>query len=174
MIRVVTSLDKERLSKCRLSSMRKTILLSILYCTVISYVHAQDKPVGLVEGQVLPEIPNQYKHIERIWQIHNLRFPWLLSDTNADGVYDIAYTVDDITHVTQKELIDTNNDGYVDEFSYFDENGKIVYQEFDTNNDRKVDYWAEIYSGERVLRIQRDLTYDGYINRDFNFKEQLE
>ena len=154
------------------------LLFSILFLSILIMPYSQEdttEPVikGTVEGDILPDIPNEYRNIVRVWDVTKLDLPWILEDTNNDSKYDIAFLVYEDTFNTHQELIDVNYDGYVDEIAYYNEDGNIVYQEFDTNYDREIDYWAEIYNGERVLRIQRDLDYDGFVDRDYNFKKQL-
>lgn len=142
-------------------------------CINSVFVFSQRVSVEDVNNKsLLPEIPLQYKMIEHVWDINKLSDPWIPQDDDGDGSIDSARIIRNSNYRKIQEVMDTDDDGYIDDFAYFNEAGQIEYQEIDTNGDQNIDYWVEIYKGERILRIQRDLDFDGYIDRDYNFKNQ--
>ncbi len=62
------------------------------------------------------------------------------------------------------EEFDFNYDGDMDDFYYFEE-GTLSRQEIDTNFDRQIDMWIYLHEGMYVSRIERDLDFDGKVDR---------
>lgn len=119
-----------------------------------------------------PELPNAYHNMEYIWEIENLPKSWESYDRNQDGKIDFARL--DIGGqqnglFSQREINDTNNDGVFDTFFYFNAESELVFHTMDSNFDRQIDYWIEYGKNNKIKRIQRDLDFDGYVDKEFNF-----
>jgi len=54
-----------------------------------------------------------------------------------------------------------------DTFMYY-ENGKLIREELDTNNDNKIDIWIYISDGY-IYKIEKDTNYDGKIDEVINY-----
>lgn len=120
----------------------------------------------------------------------------LKMDTNNDKVFDTVETY--IDGYLNKQSVDTNNDGKLDDNYYFDHD-LILKEELDSNYDGKIDTLVEFkynsdlttkeciimfdknfdgkndewhYSDEkrRIIRIERDLDFDGKIDQVENLK----
>ncbi|NIZ40549.1 hypothetical protein PVA45_03350 [Entomospira entomophila] len=63
--------------------------------------------------------------------------------------------------VLQYSAIDSNDDGVLDTFYYYDNNGKLERQEIDSNHDGKIDIIIYYIDGVYISRIERDIDGDG-------------
>ncbi len=68
------------------------------------------------------------------------------------------------------EAIDSNNDGALDTWYYYDTGGKRVRQEIDSNYDGKIDIWIYFRDGMYIERIDQDTDHDGKIDSERVFK----
>ena len=58
---------------------------------------------------------------------------------------------------------DTDNDGRIDQIACFDEGGKIIKLEIDSNSDGDMDRF-QYYKNEQVIRIETDSNHDRKID----------
>ena len=113
-------------------------------------------------------------------------------DTNKDGKTDQAICFDLNGKVLKLE-IDSNNDGVMDRFQYY-QNGALVRIESDLDNDQQIDAWDYFNKEKRIrheganslgnvnqvvffdekespLRIEKDSTGDGKFDTVYNYKD---
>lgn len=91
-----------------------------------------------------------------------------LTDGKGDGKYDTLYVFKD--NKTIREERDTDGDGYFDLRIFFDENGRELRQEADTNRDRRVDVWVTYKDGKRAMQ-EEDLNFNGRVDVRYFFKD---
>ena len=60
----------------------------------------------------------------------------------------------------EREVLDHNHDGKMDDF-YFYSNEVLQRQELDTNYDGSIDLWVFMKDGVYVERYERDTNHDG-------------
>ncbi len=68
------------------------------------------------------------------------------------------------------EAIDSNNDGELDTWYYYNINGQRTRQEIDSNFDGKVDIWIYFRDGMYIERIDKDTDHDGKIDSERVYK----
>lgn len=151
------------------------IIVVVLSIGMTLLAHAQNGPTQESLSTIYPtkdyaDTPDIY-HEEiknRKWKIEELSDPWIPQDNDGDGRFDSALIISEKYHKV-REVLDTNYDGYIDDFAYFNEDGNIVFQEIDSNHDQVIDFWIDIEDGIKINRIQRDIDYDGKLDRDYTF-----
>lgn len=143
-------------------------LIIIFFVLSVSAVAQQEKP-GFKEVSRDPVIPKRYQKESKNkeFEISKLDDTWLTQDSNDDGILDYALILDKENYSKYREGVDSNDDGFIDDFVFYTREGKIEYQEIDSNFDKKIDIWVEIGHDERVHRIQRDMDYDGIVDQEF-------
>jgi hypothetical protein len=82
-------------------------------------------------------------------------------DTNLDGAKDVVRTYDEEGRPLLEQS-DSDYDGRIDTWVEFS-GGLVVRAQFDENGDGKPDEW-KTYSGGHLARVQRDATLDGQID----------
>jgi len=96
----------------------------------------------------------------------------LTFDRNKDGKTD-AWSHMDGTRLVRAE-IDTDNDGVIDRWEYYTEDGKLEKVGFSREKDGKVDAWAYQGADGQVARIEISTRRDGKISRwEFYEKDAL-
>ncbi|NTV58704.1 MAG: hypothetical protein HGA74_15685, partial [Deltaproteobacteria bacterium] len=58
---------------------------------------------------------------------------------------------------------DSNKDGKIDQIAHFDDRGKLVKLELDSNGDEVMDRF-QYYKEEQVVRVEADRNFDGKID----------
>ena len=58
---------------------------------------------------------------------------------------------------------DSNKDGKIDQIAHFDDKGKLVKLELDSNGDEVMDRF-QYYREEQVVRVEADRNFDGKID----------
>lgn len=91
-----------------------------------------------------------------------------LTDGKGDGKYDTLHAFKDNKMIREEK--DTDGDGYFDLRIFFDENGRELRQEADTNRDRRVDVWVTYKDGKRAMQ-EEDLNFNGKIEVRYFFKD---
>ncbi len=112
----------------------------------------------------LPDV--EYVDQEKKWEMKGYDLPWVVVDSNGDGKNDVATRVRPNGYKKMLEVLDSNFDGLADDFAYFDETGSMLFQEIDSNYDKKIDLWISIKDGKYMKRFQRDKDFDGYVDID--------
>lgn len=64
------------------------------------------------------------------------------------------------------EAIDSNENGSLDTFYYYDTKGQRVRQEIDSNHDGSVDVWIYFRDGIYIQRIVKDTDHDGKVDTE--------
>ena len=86
------------------------------------------------------------------------------TDTDLNGSFDLEEYFDAGSNGKAREAIDTNKDGIMDDFYYF-EKDQIIREEIDTNYDKKPDMWVLFeYNKNGSLKeciVQKDNNFDG-------------
>jgi DNA-binding transcriptional MerR regulator len=82
-------------------------------------------------------------------------------DTNLDGAKDVVRTYDEQGRPVLEQS-DSDYDGKIDTWIEFS-GGMVVRAEFDHDRDGKPDEW-KTYSGGHLARVQRDTTRDGKVD----------
>jgi hypothetical protein len=67
------------------------------------------------------------------------------------------------------EAIDSNKDGNLDTFYYYDVNGLLERQEIDSNHTGKIDLKIYFVDGVYISIIEKDTTGDGVFNEKRHF-----
>lgn len=118
----------------------------------------------------LPDIPVQFKifYPMKKWEISKLPYPWIIQDDESDDIPNSAMIISDNFNLL-RQVLDSNNDGMLDDCAYFNSEGNIEFEGIDTNFDQKFDMWIQIENGKYITRIQRDFDYDGYVDSDQKF-----
>lgn len=84
------------------------------------------------------------------------------TDDNRDGRPEYRLSIDGRAQKIE-EVLDTNQDGEMDDFSYY-RSGVLYFRELDTNYDGAVDIWVYIREGVYVERYERDKDFDGKVD----------
>ena len=130
------------------------------YTTFIKILILGTMVLTLVPGQATQRRSDDSDEKEpRILNVDDYGEAWITGDTNNNGRIDYALRLDDRGR-KEREAVDHNNDGYMDNFYYY-RNGVLSRQELDTNYDGKIDLWIFMYDGVRVQRYERDTNHDG-------------
>ncbi len=135
-------------------------------------IEASDTRIYTTQDKKNPELPDlAYIEQKKKWDMESYDLPWLVVDTNGDGKNDVVTKVrSNSGYKKVLEVLDSNFDGIADDFAYFDESGHILFQEIDSNYDKKIDLWVTIEDGKYMKRFQRDKDFDGYVDIDRVFK----
>lgn len=116
--------------------------------------------VGVVVGQErASDSEEEEDEVELIYDVTEYGEEWMTGDMNDDGAIDYAVLLDEDL-MKQREVMDFNKDGYIDDF-YFYENEVLIREELDTNYDQAVDLWIYMHEGVYVKMWRRDTDYDG-------------
>lgn len=153
--------------------MRKFLYYLILFFCLEPLLFAVDTQTEkyTAEDKKLPDLPNiSYINQDKKWNMSSYKLPWIVMDSNRDGTSDVATKVSSNGYKKSVEVLDSNFDGIADDFAFFDEHGQMIFQEIDSNHDRKIDLWVTIEDGKYMKRFQRDKNFDGYIDIDRTFK----
>lgn len=141
------------------------VLFFLLYSTTLAEV--TDTRIYTKQDKKKPELPHvEYIEQDKKWDMKSYNLPWIVVDINRDGKNDIATKVRPNGHKKILEVLDSNFDGVADDFAYFDEAENMLFQEIDSNYDKKIDLWITIQNGKYMKRFQRDKDFDGYIDID--------
>lgn len=84
---------------------------------------------------------------------------WLVSRLAQTGQIDYAVLLDSLGR-KEREAVDFNGDGILDDFYYFS-HGVLIRREVDTNYDRRVDLRVWISEGVYISRYEQDVDFDG-------------
>lgn len=106
-----------------------------------------------------------------IFDISEYGDEWLLGDTNEDGKIDYALRRHD-SGEKDREAVDYDGDGMMDDFYFYDPRGALIRQEVDTNYDGVIDLWVTMHRGIYVAGYKRDTNYDGEIDIEKEFGEE--
>ena len=123
------------------------------------------------EDKKLPDVLHSVAvNYVKKWDMREYDLPWVTVDNNGDGISDVAVILRINGYKKKFEVLDANGDGFADDFSFFDAQGRLVFQEVDSNYDKKIDLWITIENGKYMKRFQRDKDFDGYIDIDRTFE----
>lgn len=85
------------------------------------------------------------------------------SDGNDDGVVDqfIVYSSvrDEIRIITA--IRDSDFNGEMDTFCYYNNTGILIKEERDTDSDGRIDLWIQIHNGISIASYEQDTDFDG-------------
>lgn len=102
---------------------------------------------------IYPKLPNRTEHF----------------DVDGDGYSQTKY----VYQWWKEKLIevDANNDKRVDDWSFYNSDGKLERNELDTNFDGKVNFWTYYDKNLNPIRIETDNNFDG--NKDSPKEEEI-
>ncbi len=110
-------------------------------------------------------VPKEYAG-EYNKNIAEYSLPWIVADRNLDGKSDFATLVYPGSYVKKMEVLDLDYDGIIDDYTFYDEEGKVSFQIIDHNKDGNADLWIQVKQGKFVQRFQRDKNGDGVVDID--------
>ncbi|MGL4523989.1 MAG: hypothetical protein ACRCVN_00500 [Spirochaetia bacterium] len=66
-----------------------------------------------------------------------------------------------VSRLKSYEAMDSNDDGVLDTFYYYDAQGLRLRQELDSNYDGNIDIWIHFRNGVYIEKIVKDTNHDG-------------
>lgn len=110
-------------------------------------------------------VPKKYR-VKLELSLKKYKLPWIVVDRNGDGLPDTATLVNKRNFKQEIEVMDGDYDDTADDFSFYNDDGQIVFQIIDHNKDGNPDLWINIKDGRYVQRFQRDKDGDGLVDID--------
>jgi hypothetical protein len=112
------------------------------------------------QGAENPGARRDQRHSVPVFPVGEYDSSWMVLDRSGNGSIDYAIKLDRNLEKVM-EAVDHDNNGFMDDFYFYNEDSVFIRQEIDTNGNQAIDLWIHIEDGVYVRKWERDTNHDG-------------